>query len=153
MKKFSLIVALLAVFGTTAMAADAQRNVGAGFGSYILEDNDGLAAQVVAAILNGCFCNQCFAITSGTLNAEKPDKFVQNENLHNFVAENMDNLARDIANGDGEALDTVIELMDVNANQRATAKATLKANFAKIYGSDEVTERDVISTISSLIKA
>lgn len=151
MKKLTVALACILSLCFVSHAQDTQENVGAGLGSYILQGDDGLLIQVVAAFLNGICCNQSFAITSGTWNAERPDAFVMNERLQHFVADNMDNLAQDIAMGEGETLETLAELMDVQ--DRHAFRQNLKANFNQIYSSDDVTHLDVLQQIETLSKA
>ena len=69
MKKLAISVLL----ASASMAfADKQSNVGIGLGTEIFKGHDGLMSQTAAATTNGIFGNQTFAITSGTLGAEKP---------------------------------------------------------------------------------
>jgi hypothetical protein len=67
--------------------------------------------------------------------------------LHRFVAENMDNLAKDIARGQGESLDTLSVLMNVPAENRATFNTRLQANFDHIFTSPQVTDAEVLQNI------
>ncbi len=46
---------------------------------------------------NGIFGNQTFGITSGTSECERPADFASNERIQKYVADNMDQLAADIA--------------------------------------------------------
>ena len=79
----------------------------------VFEGQNGLISQTFAATTNGIFGNQTFGITSGTSNCEQYKTFAYNEKLNTFVADNMDNLARDIARGQGEYLNTLAVLMEV----------------------------------------
>ncbi len=152
MKKLTVIFSVLIALAIGSHAQDIQRNTGAGLGYMIFEGQDGLLSQVLAVTTNGTFGNQTFAITSGTLGASQPDSIVQNQKLENFVAENMDNLAHDIAVGSGESLDTLVELMQVEEASRPAVRQTLKQNFATIYASDEVTHQDVINSVNQIVK-
>jgi hypothetical protein len=50
----------------------------------------------------------------------------------------MDNLAKDIAQGRGESLDTFAELLQVPVDQRPAFNAKLQQNFDKIFTSSSV---------------
>ena len=139
-------------FGMVAMAADGdlEHNVGQGLGTIIFEGQDGLVQQVLAATTNGSFGNQTFAISSGTLGARQADTIVKNETINRFVAENMDNLTRDIAVGKGESLSTLAVLMEVPEAERAEFGTDLRRNFDRIYTHDGVTSTDVVNAIAKL---
>jgi len=141
-----LAVTLTLVYATAAIAASAKANTGCGLGTVLWEGKaDGsVMSQSLQATTNGTFGNQTFGITSGTLECSKPANFVENEHLNRFVYANMDNLARDIAQGRGESLDTFAELLQVPAEQRAEFAAKLQKNFAKVFTSDQVVLADVI---------
>ncbi|MDT8274302.1 MAG: DUF3015 family protein, partial [Desulfomonilia bacterium] len=92
-----------------------------------------------------------FGITSGTLECEAPTRFVSKERLNNYVADNMDNIARDIARGQGEYLNTLAVLMEVPEGSRTLFYATLQNNFSRIYPGTDVTSIDVLQNIESLM--
>ena len=65
----------------------------------------------------------------------------------------MDNLAKDIAMGNGETLETLAELMDVSESDRAVLYSNLKKNFATIYDSDTVSNKEVVRSILEISKS
>ena len=152
MKKLIVMVlafSLVLIGSTFAFATDS--NTGCGLGDMIFGDPDSTVLLSLEATTNGTSGNQTFGITSGTSNCQKPAKFVQNDRLQQFVAQNMDSIASDIAMGGGESLDTVAELMEVPSSQRAELSSALQANFTKIYPSAEVTSAQVIDNIAAVI--
>jgi len=150
-KLFTVSFIALTVICLGTMAWADQKNYGCGLGSIVFEGNDGLISQVSAVTTNGTFGNQTFGITSGTSNCEQFKTFASNEKINKFVAENMDSLAKDIARGHGEYLDTFAGLIAVPESQRAALYASLQANFSKIYTSDSVSYLDVLRNIDSVI--
>ncbi|HHD84023.1 MAG TPA: DUF3015 domain-containing protein [Campylobacteraceae bacterium] len=146
MKKI-LVTAL--TLGTLAVSAHAERNLntGCGLGSMIIDNQNTVAKQVVAATLNSLSGNQTFGITTGTMGCEKPTLLVSRE-VEVFVADNMDDLATDIAMGEGERLDTLAAMLGVK--DKAAFGAKLKANFDKIYASADVTSAKVIDRIVTI---
>lgn len=150
MKKVLLVAAIVVMASGVLVGnsyADMQENVGCGLGTMLLEDTrDSLLFELFALTTNGSSGNQTFGITSGTLGCERPDSIVSNE-LLKFAADNMDNLAKDIAMGQGESLDTLAELMEVQAAKKAEFYATLQANFSGIFTSEKVQVADVIDNI------
>ncbi len=150
MKKILMLSAAAVMAASVAGASELRDNVGVGLGTIIFEGQTGLVQQVLAATTNGSFGSQTFAISSGTSDAKQPAYIVKNKELRLFVAENMDNLAREMAAGRGESLDTLAELMAVPANQRVAFNQKLQTNFSKIYTSSTVTSLEVIQHLASL---
>ena len=146
MKKI-IILTLVVCFVASIAYAGTRSNTGCGLGSLIFKDNDGLLSQTAAATTNGLLGNQTFGITSGTLDCEQHATLAQNKVIKKFVADNMDNLAKNIAMGSGESLDTLAELMDIPTEERSGFYSTLQLNFSEIFPSEDVTPVDVIENI------
>ncbi len=147
-----LFVGFMLVGFSSALFAD-QKNYGCGLGSMAWEGNDGLISQVSAATTNGTFGNQTFGITSGTSNCTQFKEWTSNEKVNVFVADNMDSLAKDIAKGNGEHLNTLASLMNVPQKDRTAFSAKLQKNFSRIYTSDSVTPTDVVRNIEAVISS
>ena len=144
MNKTLLVAAATAMLTTASFAG----NVGCGLGNQIIKNQDSVAMQIFAVTTNGTSGNQTFGITSGTSGCAKPAKFVSNDKANEFVAGNMDALALDISNGQGEALSTLATLLNVSNPE--TFASVLKTNFDKVYTSSDVTSADVIDNIVAL---
>jgi len=130
-----------------AYADQPRDNTGCGWGAMAWEGKDGLVFQVLAATTNGTFGNQTFGITTGTADCEKAPSFASNEELNRFVAENMDNLASDVAVGQGEYIESLAELMDIPDAQKIGFYYTLQANFSEIFSGD-VSHVDVLESLA-----
>ncbi len=144
----ALLFGIISLPAVTSAQSAFDKNVGGcGLGSMIVKESDTVLFQVLAVTTNGILGNQTFGISSGTLECKQPSKFVNNEKLNRFVAENMDPLAQDIATGGGESLDTLAELISIPVEKRPEFYAALQANFKKIYASTTVQSADVIDNI------
>ena len=156
MKKLVVIInamfMMIVVLSGVGWAVD-QKNTGCGLGSIAWEGQNGLMSQTLAATTNGTFGNQTFGITSGTSNCEQYKSFSYNEKVDTFVAENMDNLAMDIARGQGEYVNTLAVLMEVPDAKKAWFRSQLQAHFSDIYTSDKVTHSDVVQNILVVAQA
>ncbi len=137
---------MMVVLSGVGWAVD-QKNTGCGLGSLAFEGQNGLLSQTLAATTNGIFGNQTFGITSGTSNCEQYKSFTYNEKVDTFVADNMDNLARDIARGQGEYVNTLAVLMEIPNAKKAAFRSQLQAHFSDIYTSDQVTYSEVVQNI------
>jgi hypothetical protein len=140
------VLPMMIVLAGVGWAVD-PKNTGCGLGSIIFEGQNGLMSQTVAATSNGIVGNQTFGITSGTSNCERYKTFAYNEKVDTFVAENMTNLAMDIARGDGEYVNTLAVLMEVPEVKKASFRSQLQAHFSDIYTSDKVTHFEVVQNI------
>ncbi len=138
------------IIGSVALAsAGGYGTAGCGLGSLVFKDQPG-AVQILAATTNGTFGTQTFGITSGTSNCGTGLLKSQNGKAAEFAAANMDNLARDIAQGKGESLAAFAELMNVPAPQQAAFNLKLQQNFDKIFTSDKVVAAQVVDVVSQL---
>ena len=71
--------------------------------------------------------------------------------IDNYISDNMDNLANDIARGPGEYLNTLAVLMEVPEGTRTDFYSRLQSNFSNIYTSTAVTSTDVLKNIEGLM--
>lgn len=143
------IIASLLIIAAPLAYADLRSNVGVGIGTTIFEGHDGLISQVAASYTNAIFCNQAFAITFGTLDADQATELWASQQLNNFVAENMNNLAQDIAQGQGESLEAICSILGIEDADAFNSK--LQENFSDIYTSDEITHYDVIANMKRVV--
>ena len=145
MKK--ILVSLVAVVALGSVAfAGVNNQTGCGLGSLIIKDDSSAIMLALQSTTNGTSGNQTFGITTGTLGCKKT-KFVMNERASEFVASNMDILAKEISLGHGESLDTLAELL--NVEDKAMFSASLQTNYNKIYSSKSVKMADVLDNIST----
>lgn len=144
MNKKVLAATVALVIGTSAgVFAD---NIGAGLGRVLLQGKSGKGWEILGSILNGCCANGAFAITTGTLGYREGEAIALVD-TKNFVADNMDGLAQNIAMGEGEYLDVLADMLAVS--DKASFKSTLKDNFSNIYTSSDVTAEEVAARIHS----
>ncbi len=146
MKK--LVVMLFAASMIMAVSDVFANNAGCGFGTFIMKGQKGKLFEILAVTTNGTSASSTFAITSGT-SGYKEGSVIGVNIVETYVAQNMDNLATDIAKGDGEYLDTLAHLMKVE--NKDGFKNTLHTNFNRIYKSKDITSKQVVSEIKELI--
>jgi hypothetical protein len=153
MKKIVTFLAVTVLAGGTAMAAGTIRdNCGCGLGTMALGDQEPtVISQVAATFLNGICGNQTFGITSGTLECEPHAGFASNKRLQEYVADNMDRIALDMAAGQGASLEALADLMEVPAAERANVFASLQIRFGDIFTSSEVTSVEVVGNIEKVL--
>ena len=145
MKKI-LVSAVAFVALSTSAVATPNSQTGCGLGSMVIKDNSTAVMLALQTTTNGTSGNQTFGITSGTSGCKKV-KLVMNERAEEFVASNMDILAKEIAVGHGESIDTLAELLEVK--DVATFSASLQSNYNSIYTSQKVEMNDVLDNIAT----
>jgi hypothetical protein len=156
MKKFTVVAVVVAVMlvvaGSAFAAGQARSNTGCGLGSMLFKNDadDKVLLQTFQATTNGIYGNQTFGITTGTSECQQPKNFANSQQLNEFMVANMDNLARDIAQGRGETLDAFAELLDVPAEKRPEFYGQLQNGFTKIFTSPGVQMASVMDNISTV---
>ena len=145
MKKVFMSVALSASLVSGAFAA-ANSNTGCGLGSYLI-DKQGLIWNLFQITTNGSTGTQTFGITSGTSGC-KSGKIAMDSRTEEFVAANMDALSQEIAQGRGEHLDTLVELL--NVADKDAFKIALQDNYNKLYASKDAQSADVLDGAATL---
>ena len=149
MKKILSICAIsVFMLSTSLVYAD---NIGPGLGRVALKGQKGKVMELVGTFLNGICGNGTFAITTGTLDYKEGASIGLNEETKNFIAQNMDNLATDMAKGEGEYLDTLATLMQIENKSEFNNK--MKANFSNIYTSYGVSADQVAENIYRLTQS
>lgn len=148
MKK--LIATSVLVFAS-ASAYAAQNNVGCGLGSMVFDGKSGVVNQVLAATTNGTSGNQTFGISSGTLGCTQDGTVSSTAKLSMFTGSNMDRLAQDMSSGQGESLESLAALLEIQEADKARFFAVTKENFAKIFPSEQTTAEDVIAGLSQVM--
>jgi len=145
MKKVLVSLAAVVALSTTAFAG-VNSQTGCGLGAVIIKDDSSALMLALQATTNSTFGIQTFGITSGTSGCKKT-KLVMNERAAEFVASNMDTLAKEISVGHGESVDTLAELLEVQ--DKAAFAVALQTNYNSIYKSQSVEMADVLDNIST----
>ncbi len=151
MKNKLVFAALLAA--TPMFASAAPNNVGCGLGTMVFNGQSGIFPQILAATTNGTFGNQTFGISTGTLGCAK-DGVVQNPvKVSLFIDNNMDRLAQEMSVGEGETLNSLAELIGIDAAQKTAFFRATKEHFAQIVPTTTVTTKDMIASLNTVLAA
>lgn len=123
------------VLASASTLAFANGPAGCGLGSTVVfPDANEWHEHVLAATTNGTSGNQTFGMTSGTLGCESangPLKLAQA-----FMEDNMDQLAADVARGEGETLAALAEVIGVEAQDTAAFNRTMQSNFDSMFSAE-----------------
>jgi|SRR5690554_4382267 len=123
------------VLASASTMAFANGPAGCGLGTAVVfPDANEWYEHVLAATTNGTSGNQTFGMTSGTLGCEAangPLKLAQA-----FMEDNMDQLAADVARGEGETLAALAEVIGVEAQDSAAFNRTMQSNFDNLFSTE-----------------
>ena len=145
MKKIVLGAVAALVLSSSAIAG-VNNQTGCGLGAMIIKDDSSAVMLALQATFNGTSANQTFGVTFGTSGCKKV-KLVMSEQAEAFVAANMDQLAKEIAMGKGESIDTLAELLKVEDTQEFAQ--ALQSNYNSIYTTEKVEMADVLDNINT----
>ena len=151
-KKFAVIMSVSLLASGAFAAGTIRDNCGCGLGTMAFGDNPPtLISELGATFLNGLFGTQTFGITSGTSECERPANFASNARIQQYVADNLDQLATDIAVGQGESLDALADLMSIQSKDRTALYTSLQSNFDNIFTTSTVSSQDVVKNLDKVI--
>jgi len=133
---------------STPAQARAYGPAGCGLGSLIFDPGSGFT-QIFAATTNGTFGSQTFGITSGTSNCAGGGG--GSASAKAFVETNRVALAKDIARGQGETIDSLAHLAGCRAS--GAVGSSLQRRFDQIFtdasASDSQVGENVIEALRS----
>ena len=148
MKKLIAISALSLLPLSTAMA---DQDIGCGFGSMLFAGKDGKVVKVLGATTNGISGNQTFGITFGTLGCDGTGTVTASTKVATFIDGNMEQLARDMSRGEGEALETLAEVLGVESQDKAVFNKLVQTQFSHVFTSENVTSQIVLENLNTLV--
>lgn len=152
----TLIVPTVLALALTAPAALAQdgetaNSAGCGLGTMVFEGQQGIAPQVLAVTTNGTSGNQTFGITSGTLGCTQDGVVRSPTEVRVLLMSSLDNLAVDMARGDGETLESLAALLAVEDQDKPRFFAAMQDNFVRIFPNEDVTAEEVLVSMNAVL--
>ncbi len=151
MKKIIIAAALIAPMSLASTAMAARDNVGCGLGSILFDGKSGIASQAMAGITNASSGNQTFGISSGTLGCEKGGVVTASAAVNMFAGNNLDSLSRDMSIGQGESLESLAELMNIEASDKSSFFKTARANYGKIFSAHDITAGKMLDNLYTVM--
>lgn len=144
-----LLAGLVAGLGLGAPAL-ADNDVGCGVGTMIMEGKQGLLPHLAASCTNG-MTFQSISITFGFLGCDATGKVTADAELRKFAAANIDRIARDVARGEGEALEVVAHLLQVGETTRPAFYAYTQAHFETLFPDEGTTSNEMLDSLYRLL--
>ncbi|HEX6590590.1 MAG TPA: DUF3015 domain-containing protein [Moraxellaceae bacterium] len=150
MKKLILAAALL---GTSFVAhAEAPGGPGCGWGNMLFAGHSGLPVHLLATIVNGTSGNATFGMTTGTNGCSTSAKLTYNGKSLLAMNGVLEEVAQDMAAGQGEALTALSVSMGIPTEERTHFNAVMHENFSAIFTSKDVTAGEVADNITAVME-
>ncbi|MFN3712410.1 MAG: DUF3015 domain-containing protein [Alcanivoracaceae bacterium] len=151
MKK-TIIAALL--LGSAAGAnATAAGGPGCGWGNMLFEGQSGLPMHLLATLVNGTSGNATFGMTTGTNGCDTSGSLSYSGKSLLSMTGVLEEVAMDMATGQGEALTALSVSLGVDSSDRAHFNKVMHENFSVIFSRDDVTAGEVADQISAVMKS
>lgn len=147
MKKYLLTMAAVVAFSANAHAVD---STGCGLGSLAWRGQSGVIPQVLAATTNVLFGNQTFGITSGTSGCDPNGRITGGTGRMTlaFLEDNLEQFAMDASAGQGETIDTLAGILNVDSDKLGEVT---KIHFAALFPDENADAVDVTAKLLALI--
>lgn len=150
----SLAVAFVGMQAGLAMAANPDTGPGCGLGKLAWQNYPNqktIGVQTMEATTNGLMGNQTFGISSGTSGCTNDGKFWAQEKVSVFAALNFENLAQDMAQGQGEHLASLATLMGIPASQQPAFFAMTQEKYASLMTAGETSPVALVKALNEAV--
>ncbi|TVP53483.1 MAG: DUF3015 domain-containing protein [Halomonadaceae bacterium] len=152
MKFKKTLFAAVLVGASFNVQANAPGGPGCGWGNMLFEGSNGTPVHLLASIVNGTSGNATFGMTSGTNGCDTSGALAYDGNSLLAMDGVLEEVAHDIAVGEGEALTALSVSMGIKSQDRAEFNRTLHQNFAAIFTHENVTAEEVMANIQTVLK-
>ena len=147
MKKIALALVLALATAGTAYADD---DIGCGVGTQIMAGQKGLVPHLLGSFTNG-LTFQSISLTFGLMGCDAGDTVTADAELRKFAAGNLDRLARDMANGEGETLAAFGMLFGVSAEHQVRFAALVQSHFGELFPHEATTAGEMLTHLDALL--
>lgn len=157
MSKKVLILSVAVLFGMQAglaMAANPDTGPGCGLGKLAWQNyphQKVIGIQTMEATTNGLMGNQTFGISSGTSGCTNDGKFWAEQKVNAFASLNFENLAQDMAQGQGEHLASLATLMGIPAAQQPAFFAMTQEKYASLVAAGETSPVALVKALNEAV--
>ena len=151
----SLAVALMGMQAGLALAnGNPDTGPGCGLGKLAWQNyphQKTIAVQTMEATTNGTFYSQTFGISSGTSGCTNDGKVWAQEKVNVFASLNFENLAQDMAQGQGEHLTSLATLMGIPAAQQPAFFAMTQEKYSSLVTAGETSPVALVKALNEAV--
>jgi len=130
------------------IVAMADSGPGCGLGAQLWKGQTGLVAHTSAGTTNASSFNPLSGILSGTSGCENPGVVKNDYQQKVFVAQNLDDLAKDVAQGSGDHLNSMADLMGIKESDKGQFYKLAQANYGSIFKTKDSDYNDVLAALN-----
>lgn len=111
-----------------------------------------MPVHFLATTVNGTSGNATFGMTSGTNGCDTNGSLTYSGQSLLGMTGVMEEVAQDMATGEGEALTALSVSMGIQTEDRARFNALMHDNFAAIFPNQDVTAAEVMASITEVMQ-
>jgi len=148
MRMFSFAVIVMCTQAVVAQAAVSDTGPGCGLGKVAWGESGNtkhILQQSLIATTNGSFGSQTFGISFGTSGCTNDGVFVKNEKLNAYAVLNFDDLSQEMAQGSGEHLVGLAQLMGVPVELQPQFFTLMQAHYVHIVVPEKATPVNMLN--------
>ncbi len=157
MKRWLILGAAVGMLASTAPAQAANKLTMAGCGlGYVLFGKDNpndKVLQILAVTTNGTLGNITFGITSGTLGCTVDGTIKTSLELEMYTVANFTNLSQEMAQGEGEFVNTFASLLGSSDATRPALLEFFQENYSLLFPSADTTPDEMLATLRTELRA
>lgn len=147
MRKLAVVATVLFTLSiASSVLAAGYGAAGCGFGGMLIKENK-ILHQIGAWFLNGILGNQTFGITSGTSECGGMKGVMADQDQERFVESNYQALAKEMAAGEGENLNTLAGLLGCPAEKTGGFATYAQKNYHSLFKGDETTPSETLAAL------
>ena len=134
MKKL-IVSSVVVLLSAVPFSHAEETGAGCGLGAVVMEGKDGKGANIAASILNNIAIPNTFFMTTGDgIMGCDPTQTVQNDQATEiFVARNMDQLTTEAAQGGGDYLNVLADMLGIADQDRDAFRKVTQENFDQLF--------------------
>jgi len=149
-----MVLAGMSQVGIAMAAGNPDTGPGCGLGKLAWSDfkrQKDIAPQVLMATTNGTFGSQTFGISFGTSGCTNDGKVWAEQKTEFFVAATFENLAGDMARGQGEHLTALAVLLGVPSDHREMFYTLVQERYRNLVDRGETSPGALIKALDEAI--
>jgi hypothetical protein len=140
------------VLASSLAVAEAPGGPDCGWGNLMFEGDSGKIAHFGASIFNGSSGNAWIGMLVGTNGCSTEGTITYGGKSLFALNGFMDEVAVDVAKGEGEALNALSVVLGIESQDRPAFNQLLQANFGRIFPSESINSDEVVASINAVMK-
>ena len=150
----AIVLASVSQIGIAMAYGNPDTGPGCGLGKLAWADfkrQKDIAPQILMATTNGTFGSQTFGISFGTSGCTNDGKVWAQHKTEFFVATTFENLAGDMARGQGEHLTALATLLGVPTDRQEAFRTLVQERYHELIGRGETSPSALIKALDEAI--